>query len=85
MSIILDNASYLYCEQSMLRNFLAVCRSLGQTNGQIASALEISTKTFERYRYGEFPRPLETWLHSHVGRQVLRALLEDFEETETPA
>lgn len=70
----------------MLRNFRAYCAMLGRTNTQIAAALGISTKTFERYRYGEFPRPLETWLHSRVGRGVLRALLEDYsEETETPA
>lgn len=70
----------------MLRNFLATCRALGRTNTQIATALGISAKTFERYRYGEFPRPLDTWLHSRIGRDVLRALLEDYSEnTETPA
>lgn len=63
--------------------FQQYCKSLGSPK-VAAQKLGVSSRTLDRYAKGDFPKPLNLWLRTSVGRKALRKLLADFEHTETP-
>jgi hypothetical protein len=60
----------------MFPAFIRELQSLGSTDVERAKALEVSTKTIERYRAADLPEPIVKLLRAP---QLLRALADDAE------
>lgn len=60
----------------MFPSFVRELQSLGLNDSERAKALEVSTKTIERYRAADLPEPILKLLRAP---QLLRALAEDAE------
>lgn len=60
----------------MFPTFIRELQSLGTTDVERAKALEVSTKTIERYRAADLPEPIVKLLRAP---QLLRALADDAE------